>query len=439
MLCILGIFHLKSKVLKIKFDNIIKIIFLFFLVIFFSTSLSFLKSFYLEGYEHSNFVRLIKSILFFRFFLMIIIIYLLTKFDILNIKYFFISTSFAVSLVSFDIIFQYIFSFNIIGLESYGHHNTSFFGDEYIAGGFVQNFSFFFILFLAHKFKNKTKTGIILIPISISFLASSILLSGNRMPLILFLFGLFLLIFLNKELRKIVLAGLILFFISFQLIIYSSPQMKASYKSTYENIYWILKSRSSNYIEIKNILEKNYPGREEKKLTEQEEKKYDTFPLYPEKIYLIHPSTHIRIFLAAIDTWKYNKILGNGIKSFRVDCNKLQNLTGYNLGEDIMKFKRNRLCSNHPHNYYFEILTETGIIGIFIFLTLGFLFIFFILKNLKIFKKNNIENFILLGSTISLILEIMPLKTTGSIFSTNNATYIILILAIILSYRKLIN
>ncbi len=80
--------------------------------------------------------------------------------------------------------------------------------------------------------------------------------------------------------------------------------------------------------------------------------------------------------MAAIDTWKYNKILGNGIKSFRVNCNKLQNLEGYNLGEDIMKFKRNRLCSNHPHNYYLEILTETGIIGFFIFLTLGFLFIF---------------------------------------------------------------
>ena len=49
LLCVLGIFHLKSKILEIKFDRIIKIIFLFFLVIFFSTSLSFLKSFYLKN------------------------------------------------------------------------------------------------------------------------------------------------------------------------------------------------------------------------------------------------------------------------------------------------------------------------------------------------------------------------------------------------------
>ena len=48
LFCTLGIFHLKSKILEIKFDRTIKIIFLFFLVIFFSTSLSFLKSFYLK-------------------------------------------------------------------------------------------------------------------------------------------------------------------------------------------------------------------------------------------------------------------------------------------------------------------------------------------------------------------------------------------------------
>ena len=144
------------------------------------------------------------------------------------------------------------------------------------------------------------------------------------------------------------------------------------------------------------------------------------------------------MFLTAIDTWKKNIILGNGIKSFRVDCSKLQGAE-YNLGEDLYKFKKNRLCSNHPHNYYLEILTETGIVGFFIFLTLVLLFIFFILKNLKVFKKNNIENFILLASTISLILEIIPFKVSGSIFTTNNTTYIILLLAIILSYRKLAN
>ena len=81
-------------------------------------------------------------------------------------------------------------------------------------------------------------------------------------------------------------------------------------------------------------------------------------------------------------------------------------------------------------------MTETGIVGFFITLTIGLLFIIFILKNLKLFRGDNIENFILLGAVISLILEVFPFKSSGSIFTTNDATYIILISSIILSYKK---
>ena len=327
VLSVLGIFLLKSKILEIKFDRTIKIIFLFFLVIFFSTSLSVLKSYYLEGYENSNFIRLIKSILFFRYFLMLIVIYLLIRFNILNIKYFFISSAFAVGLVSFDIIYQYIFSFNLIGLESYGHHNTSFFGDEYIAGGFVQHFSFFLILFLAFTLKNKPKIQFILTTILICFLASSILLSGNRMPLILFLLGLFLLFLLNKELRKIVLVGLISFFIFFQFIIYSDPQLKSNYMSLYDNVYFIY-SGFINPQKAVAVIKKTSPTESKKKYPENkliEEQDY-SFPVYPETIFSHNPNPQFRLFLTAIDTWGKNIILGNGIKSFRVECSKLQRL-----------------------------------------------------------------------------------------------------------------
>ena len=102
----------------------------------------------------------------------------------------------------------------------------------------------------------------------------------------------------------------------------------------------------------------------------------------------------------------------------------------------MILFKKNRLCSNHPHNYYLEILTETGIVGFFITLTIALLFVVFILKNFKLFKENNLENFILLAATISLILEVFPFQSTGSIFTTNNATYIILISSIILSHKN---
>ena len=151
------------------------------------------------------------------------------------------------------------------------------------------------------------------------------------------------------------------------------------------------------------------------------------------------------MLLTALDTWKKNKIFGNGIKSFRIDCDKLQDkdlldesgIYEYNLLiHAFIESKKNRVCSSHPHNYYFEILTEAGIVGLFVTLMIASLFVVFILKNFKFFKGNNIENFILLAATISLILEVFPFKSSGSVFTTNDTTYIILIASIILSNKK---
>ena len=155
LFCCLGIFHLRSKILTTEFDLAIKIIFLFFFVIFFSTSLDFLKSLYLNEYEYYDLIKLVKSILFFRFFLMLVIVYLLSKLDILNFKYFFLSAAFIPLLVSLDIIYQYIFGSNILGLENVGYHNSGFFGDELVAGDFIKKFSFFSIFFVAFSLKNR--------------------------------------------------------------------------------------------------------------------------------------------------------------------------------------------------------------------------------------------------------------------------------------------
>ena len=57
-------------------------------------------------------------------------------------------------------------------------------------------------------------------------------------------------------------------------------------------------------------------------------------------------------------------------------------------------------------------------------------------KNRFFLRGNNLENFILLASVISLILEMFPIKSSCSIFSTYNATYITLITSIILSHLK---
>ena len=116
LFCCLGIFYLRSKILTTKYDLSIKIIFLFFLVIFLSTTINVINSQYFAGDKNDlNLTRFVKSILFFRFFLFLIIIYLLNKYNILDFKYFFLTAAFASTVVCLDIIFQYIFGFNTIG------------------------------------------------------------------------------------------------------------------------------------------------------------------------------------------------------------------------------------------------------------------------------------------------------------------------------------
>ena len=135
---------------------------------------------------------------------------------------------------------------------------------------------------------------------------------------------------------------------------------------------------------------------------------------------------YMKLTLTAIETWKPNKIFGNGIKSFRVNCQKI-----------ITEQKRG-LCSNHPHNYYLEILVDLGVVGILLVVLLAITFIVFLFKNYKTLRKNNLQNLFLLAAIISLFLEVFPFKTSGSVFTTNNATYIILMSSIILSYQKLL-
>ena len=76
------------------------------------------------------------------------------------------------------------------------------------------------------------------------------------------------------------------------------------------------------------------------------------------------------------------------------------------MGEDLYPEKINRLCANHPHNYYLEILTDTGSAGFVLIFIIGFLFIFFIIKNLKYLKENNLKNLILLSAILCLCLEV---------------------------------
>ena len=423
LFCCLGIFYLKSKILKTKYGPHIKIIFLFFILIIISTSFSFIKSLYFEDYQNHDLERLIKSILFFRFFLFLIIVYLLSKFDILNFKYFFISAAFSPILLSLDVIYQYIFGYDILGFKNDGLRNGGFFGDEFIAGAYIERFSFFAIFFTIFTLQNRNYTKFTLAAVVTSIVGVGILVSGNRMPLVLFLFGIFFTFFFNIKIKKILFSSLVCLLIFLNFTISSNESMQLSYGSMYSNVKTILFEWA--------IPEK---ANEKSDVTENVISEIDTENKSSQRYQAIRE----RLLLTAIDTWKPNKIFGNGIKSFRFDCSELLQDKNVNLEEDFKKDKKNRLCSNHPHNYYLEILTEIGILGILLLLTTAVFFMVFVIKNYKFLKGNDVENFILLAAIISLILEMFPFRSSGSFFASSNANYIMLISSIVLCYKKLL-
>ena len=64
--------------------------------------------------------------------------------------------------------------------------------------------------------------------------------------------------------------------------------------------------------------------------------------------------------------WKNNKITGIGLNNFEKMC---KNEKVYNQYHKVFG------CGTHPHNYYIQALTESGIIGLVIFVFLIILFL----------------------------------------------------------------
>ena len=93
----------------------------------------------------------------------------------------------------------------------------------------------------------------------------------------------------------------------------------------------------------------------------------------------------------------------------------------------------------HPHNYYLEILTETGLFG-FALVVLIFSITLYITFFKKYFLSSNLQyNKIIVPFIFLFIVEIFPIKSTGSFFTTGNATYLFLLLGILIGLARKYN
>ncbi len=379
------------KIFKIKYFVLDKLFFAFFFLVlltgiindyyFYSISLAW------KGY----FATIIKSIFFLKYLLLYIVLRYLIETDTLNFKYFFTSCTLVSIFVSFDIIYQFFNGTDIFGYEGIKNKLGGPFGDELIAGGYIQRFSIFSFFLIPLFYSDQLGKYLkLIIPILFIIFFVSIVLSGNRMPLILFLFTVSLIILFQKQTRKYFLTSIIIFILIFSLLFNLNNKVKNNFIAFYNQI--------SQMVII--VLEKDFSNKRQ--------------PPY------------LKEFTSFHGTWLMNKYIGGGIKNFRYYCHERSNI------DKDSKF----ICNMHPHNYYLEILTETGVVGFFL-ISIIFMIILYLTFLKKYFIKSKLnDNKIIIAFIFLFIAEIFPIKSTGSFFTTGNTTYLFLLIGILIGLTR---
>jgi hypothetical protein len=433
LICITGIIVFKKKIFSFKNEKISTAILIFFILILFFTLIDISKD---PKNDH-----FFKSISYFRYFFLFLISSCLVRSEKFKIKYFLVSCLVCLLCLSLDIIYQFFNGsdiFGFVGYEKSRYHLAGFLRHEYVAGGYIQKFFIFALILIPVIWKKLDKQKFLISTILPIIFFSGILLSGNRVPLMIFCVSILLMMILIKELRLSLAIAFLFCVLIFTITIKMNDNLRMYYSSFYQNVPFIItnikKHIPKKYPELelererkkKNFLFRNkavkeWEYRKNKKF--QSKTVIDAWTYIQSKYDLInYGSGHLVIYLTAIDVWTDNPIIGNGIKSFRIKC-----LTKLHLP--------NRVCSSHPHNYYLELLNDTGLLGTLFLVCVIFYLITNKFFNFKYYEKN--DKFLFICLLIIIIAEFFPLKSSGSFFSTTNSSFIFLILGMLNGLKKI--
>ena len=310
------------------------------------------------------------------------------------IYYFFYSIIFIILILIVDASIQFFSGKNILGYtNSEIHRITSFFDDEQIMGSFVAKI---FVLLLFAKIIIDKSKKITHIFINLAIFVSPILifLSGERTSLLMFsLMVFYYLMFLYRE-KKFKF----FYYFSFLSVIFVTVFLLSS--KTYYDRY-ITQTLSSifdiNYSQNKDLL------------PNQVSKDYNFYFL---------SAQHQNYMITSLKIFRENRLMGSGPKSFRHSCADENISTNYYS------------CGTHPHNYYLQLIAETGLVGIIIIISV---YIFILIKSLINFyniltkKKYDPLEIIILGYYFA---QLWPLTQTGNFFNNYNSIMFYLPLSI---------
>jgi O-antigen ligase len=273
-----------------------------------------------------------------------------------------------------DIFVEYIYGKDLFGNNDGAIYNrlSGPFGDEWIAGFFLLYFGFLSMGFFS-KYHNIPKIFYFLFTIILIY---TIYLTGERNAFFSSLIFLILITILDKKHR-------ITFFSSFCIIVFLF--ILSNKFNVVQNKY------SLKSINTLNVIKSEFGDDVTKKI---ENKKITKIAL---------ENQWIQHYLSAYYIFRENLFFGSGFRTFKSVC--LMN-----------KESKKYLCSSHPHNIYFELLSDVGLVGFLIFLFIFTIPILFFLK-----KFNSLD----VGSKIFFVLFIVyifPIKPHGSLFTTSFAS-----------------